>query len=589
LESEVVRPIWRIQQKIQALRSRNARIVFISDMYLPTELIQKALMAHGLAQPGDPVYVSGDIGLTKASGNLFRYVLGKEGLQPQQLHHTGDNIYSDVQVPKQLGIQVTHVTDPVLNRYERHTLLTSTENWGVRSQIAGISRATRLTAPTVDVAAPALTALMASVVAPFLTSYVAWVLQDAQRRGLQRLYFVARDGQILLKIAETLCQSMAAPECRYLYGSRQAWFLPSVTQINPQALDWLILPGQSTAPRHLLQRLGLTPETIADQLCHHQLPPHHWDQQLDDQEIAHFWQVLQSPAVSPLILQTAAIARQRTQRYLHQEGLLSDHPWAIVDAGWTLKCQRSLRTLLQNANPDTDVQGYYLGVLRERLPIAEAGEYRAWLMQDTVNRQPLTINIVFQRMKIIEQIFMMADHGTTLGYTQQGDQMVPVCKNEPMPAVKAAYVAHLQDTVQRYAQEIAQTDVLHQHLPVLRQCVIANMVSLLGHPQCQEVRAISGLNVGDDQNESRAQPIARPVQIQDIVYFAKRLSGLAQARDYTAGFTWLEGGVRLSNPVVQLAYRMALALQAVIRHQEPISLYQGMHKIRFSLHNRRVG
>ncbi|NJN20658.1 MAG: hypothetical protein HC812_05000 [Leptolyngbya sp. RL_3_1] len=285
--------------------------------------------------------------------------------------------------------------------------------------------------------------------------------------------------------------------------------------------------------------------------------------------------------------------------------MLADQDWAIVDLGWTLKCQRSLREILRMAQPEHlnqreaqgdiqgsaqgYVQGYYLGLLRERLPMAIAGPYRAWLIQADSNRLPTPANCIFQRMSIIEQIFMMADHGTTLGYEQQGDRVQPVFKAERFSAARIAYVEHLHDVVQRYAHTMAQTDLLEQPLTEIRQWAIANMVTLLTQPRRQEVEAIANLNVGDDQNESRAQPIARPVRMQDIVYFAKRLSGLAQARDYAAGFTWLEGGVRLSNPVVQLAYRMALALQTVIRHQEPIRLYRGIHRMRFSLRKRRVG
>jgi hypothetical protein len=563
--------------------------IFISDMYLPTAFIQATLVRHGLAQPSRSGLRLGDIGLTKASGNLFHHILQQEGLKPSQLYHRGDNIHSDVQVPKRLGITATHVSDPSLNRYERQTLQSQADHRLERSQMAAISRATRLGVSTKAPVSPALTELIASVVAPFLTRYVAWVLRDAQSRGLKRLYFVARDGQILLKIAEILAQKMAAPECRYLYGSRQAWFLPSVTAINPQALDWLVLPGHSQVLRHLLQRLTLTPEEIATALCAQQLPPSSWEHPLDTEGIERLWQVLTSPEVSDLIVQKAATARQHTQHYLRQAGLLADQDWAIVDIGWTLKCQRALKTILQDADVKSDVRGYYLGVLRERLPMAVAGDYRAWLIQADSQRLPITTQCIFQRMNVVEQVFMMADHQTTTGYGLQGDRVEPIFKSGPFSSERIAYVEHLHGVVQRYAQTMVDTDLLSQDVPAIDQWTITNLVTLLTQPQRHEVRAIADLKVGDDQNESRAQPIARPVKIQDIVYFARRLSGLARSRDYGDGFTWLEGGVQLSNPCVQLAYRMALALQAVIRHQEPIWLYRGLHQLRSSLRNRRIG
>ena len=55
----------------------------------------------------------------------------------------------------------------------------------------------------VPAAAPqaALRDVAAGVAAPMLVSYAAWILRDAARRGLARVYFLARDGQVLFEIA----------------------------------------------------------------------------------------------------------------------------------------------------------------------------------------------------------------------------------------------------------------------------------------------------------------------------------------------------------------------------------------------------
>ena len=42
--------------------------------------------------------------------------------------------------------------------------------------------------------------------APILTYYVWWILQEAEKRQIKRLYFLARDGLILKEIAEELCE-----------------------------------------------------------------------------------------------------------------------------------------------------------------------------------------------------------------------------------------------------------------------------------------------------------------------------------------------------------------------------------------------
>jgi predicted HAD superfamily hydrolase len=78
----------------------------------------------------------------------------------------------------------------------------------------------------------------ASAVAPMLFGFVHWCLVEAQKKGIQRLYFVARDGQILQKIAQVICHNWGYTiDCRYLYGSRQAWHLPAIQEIGEVELD----------------------------------------------------------------------------------------------------------------------------------------------------------------------------------------------------------------------------------------------------------------------------------------------------------------------------------------------------------------
>jgi hypothetical protein len=83
--------------------------------------------------------------------------------------------------------------------------------------------ASRLTAPT-DRHLGAVYDIGRWVAAPLLIPYVMWILSDAHRRDLRRLYFVARDGQILLAIARQLVSQLPFDgELQYFYGSRYAW------------------------------------------------------------------------------------------------------------------------------------------------------------------------------------------------------------------------------------------------------------------------------------------------------------------------------------------------------------------------------
>ena len=57
-ELDAVRPIPKMIQVLDFLHERQSRVVFISDMYLPKDIIQKILEKVGAYKEGDVVYVS---------------------------------------------------------------------------------------------------------------------------------------------------------------------------------------------------------------------------------------------------------------------------------------------------------------------------------------------------------------------------------------------------------------------------------------------------------------------------------------------------------------------------------------------------
>ena len=113
-EEELYAPVSSIRKQVQAARQQGCRVIFVSDMYLPKEFITRQLVKHGFAEEGDGFYVSGEIGKTKASGNLYRYLLAQENVLGSNIWHTGDNQYSDYTVPRTLGIRAGRHVNPCL-------------------------------------------------------------------------------------------------------------------------------------------------------------------------------------------------------------------------------------------------------------------------------------------------------------------------------------------------------------------------------------------------------------------------------------------------------------------------------------------
>ena len=88
----------------------NKKIIVISDMYLDYEYIHQLLNKKGYKDI-EKCYVSSKIGLTKATGNLYSYVLKDLNIdKPEEILHIGDNYQSDFLNAQNIGYRVCHVS-----------------------------------------------------------------------------------------------------------------------------------------------------------------------------------------------------------------------------------------------------------------------------------------------------------------------------------------------------------------------------------------------------------------------------------------------------------------------------------------------
>lgn len=227
-------PIPRIVEEIREKIADGKRVIFISDMYWDKEhiygMLEKALPDCRQI----PLYVSSDIGKTKATGNMYLYVCEKEGINKESWIHTGDDEEGDYHIPCSLGIAARHVHKNKLISIERAVLKGCGDDPSIQL-LTGLSKNTRLLC---GLQGPG--EIGASLGGFLVGSYVVWLLNDARRRGIKTLYFVARDGYVLKEVADLFIQKLRLGICtKYLYGSRKAWRLPGLMSENFDVLAFL--------------------------------------------------------------------------------------------------------------------------------------------------------------------------------------------------------------------------------------------------------------------------------------------------------------------------------------------------------------
>ena len=79
------------------------------------------------------------------------------------------------------------------------------------------------------------------------------------------------------------------PRCTstYLYGSRQAWLLPSLTAVTAEEITRVLPPAFDVklTPRTALARFSVEPSEVSDSLARAGIASHDWDRPVDERDL----------------------------------------------------------------------------------------------------------------------------------------------------------------------------------------------------------------------------------------------------------------------------------------------------------------
>lgn len=418
-EEELCISIPRTLAKVSQARSEKIKILFISDMYLPSNFIKKLLVKHDFFHESDQLYVSCEIGATKSSGLLYKHIQRELGIPLECITHHGDNFYSDIQKPRSFGFNVNHITDAQMNRHEEALRKTSEVSPSLSSQIAGAMRASRFINDHQS------NMLATHFVTPFLFLFVSWVLRQADSDGVKRLYFLGRDCQLAYKFSNHPLLAKSGIDCRYLQASRRAYMLASVFEVSPRGIPWLDRENDEKETVLILKKLELEYGEFnqAWTKIAKGAPAPHFIHGEDEWNI--FWQVLSCESIKTKILKSALDKREALQKYLVQEGIFEKSPAAIVDLGWTFSIQRAAELVLRELNPDFSLGGYYLGASFERFNDVSA---QTLFLPKHPSDQGSRLSCSFfpDRATLLEHIIGKCTHSTLRGFDCSNQVVDPI-------------------------------------------------------------------------------------------------------------------------------------------------------------------
>lgn len=334
--------------------------IFVSDFYMSATNLMELIRHVGLDSVVDRGYSSCDHYLNKRSGRLFEFVHDKEGVSASSTLHIGDNLHSDVHIPKVLGAQSLAYLPKAETDLQRKLKAQFEHRDSNIAEILAKLRHSSVLPPSLSGIERRLYEYGVTC-APLLVGFMFFVMEQAIRQGHERIYFFTREGEFFKSIYDALRDvqplRQQAPPSEILEVSRLATFAPSLREFTPQELMriWNLYGTQSVAA--LLKSMNIDPVSAVIHLSRQGIDPQEpirypWlDQRIID--------LFNDPLFCDFLSREVGDNKHSLMIYLKQKGLsTSSQKAAIVDIGWRGTIQDNLAYLL----PKCQFDGYYLGL-----------------------------------------------------------------------------------------------------------------------------------------------------------------------------------------------------------------------------------
>ncbi len=419
------------------------RLVVVSDFHLPTPWFGEMLTHHGIDDLFDEVYVSGDHGLSKATGRLYDHVLAalpSDG-EPTMLM-VGDHPISDGEQASARGLATCLIRRPPApappNRIQRRWTATRT------------ARRRRLRAIVAD--QPEGFGELAVTLYAFTRS----LHREADRQGIRQLEFLAREGRILhtlfTQYAATAPAAAGRPiAAHYLIVSRRSTYLPALRPIDDEDFARLVELYPSLTTADLLANLGIDAEGNRAVLDELDAAP---DQPVD------IGKLRASPTFRRLYTETRATQGDLLRRLI-SDLVGDDSPLTVVDVGWKGTMQDHLARIVGQTR---DVSGFYLGIVPGRYMLPDGR--KAGLLFDG-RTEPTPAERTLRHFKSLYEFLLQADHGSARRYVERDGRVEAELDDQEAEAeVFTRHIGPVQDQIATLFRQLCTADALSD-LPLI--------------------------------------------------------------------------------------------------------------------------
>ncbi len=503
-ELDVLYPTTFAQNLINHARQTGKRFVITSDMYLPQGFLEELLEAKGFSGY-ERVFVSNEQGRTKHTGTLFQDVIDHFGVPAEKILHIGDNRHADGDMAAAAGLQTYVVLAskdlPLRSpKPKRHSHLLAGHRPISQVFIANYLETHHFDAESLDFRELSddayFEAFGAVLLAPIITSFMIWMKQQMDKRGIDRVVFLARDGMFPKAVFELLWPT--GFETSYIAASRRLLTLP-FTHLDSDTIFGMFdatVEGSSTLDdffskiaagpqiRELFQGTGLKATDP-----------------LDRKERRKVLKTLMEN--SQAVYDSFADERETLTKF-YRNAFPANSKSAVFDVGWRGSLQRSIDEITEDS---ARVSGFYFGTGWQAVSILRRNDldYESYTTENGLPAYKLPWVSDFRD---IVEFLCSADHGSVLRVVENDDGEM-VWEMAEVPELEQANLdlaAKIQKGALSAIDSVLRTmpvEVLEKYTSREDECDLRNFLS---KPHREDARRFKDARifagVGDTTGES---------------------------------------------------------------------------------------
>lgn len=418
---------------------KNMQAVYIvSDMYLPEETIVKILANAGYSDWGK-LYLSSTKRKRKSTGNLFKELLVKEKIKGEEIIHIGDTIKGDYIMPKKCGMKACLIPQNVFNS----KVFRCKDKKGAPLEQKVLKNFIN---NNIKNSKNFYKEIGYSVLGPILFGYCRWLHEQLIIKGIDKVFFLAREGR-LLKDAFDILYGDEKIESHLIAVSRQATVVPLLETVESfeDVLSFIFVSRAGFTLKNLYESCELTEAEIKMIEKETHIDRNNHISELKTNEKNKIFS-----SAKAFIGKKAQEQKKFITGYLNNQGFYGKI--AVADVGWHGTIQNALQKIfLKNT-----IYGFYVGRCTIKNAHAVKGAI-GYLFDDNKNRTILR-EVTFS-VRIFELFFLSTD-GSTISYGYDKSRGYYPIKRKPEQTKESKCVINmLQKSALRFVNDFNKSQI----------------------------------------------------------------------------------------------------------------------------------